>query len=286
MRRGGIGLALALLLAGCECAQPIDARPAVWRVSDADTTIWLIGTIHALPPAVRWQTPAIAEVIAAADTLVLEVPPATPEAHVQFETIARQPGLPPLSRRVPPSERQKMIRGIAAAGLSEPGLQGYKTWGAALVIGAASGRKSEASADLGVEPVLSARFAGKTIGALETREGQLRLFDRLPAAAQRRLLVDAATDAVEPARGYGTLLAAWVKGDAAALFKTLDTVRGEPTLAQPLIVQRNRRWANEIIRRMRRPGRVLVAVGAGHLVGPGSVIDLMRARGMQVQRIE
>lgn len=285
MRRGGIGLALALLLAGCTPAQPIDARPALWRVSDADTTIWLIGTIHALPSNVRWETPVVTDAIAAADTLVLEVPPATPDAHAQFETIAHAPGLPPLSTRVAAADRQAIVRGITAAGLTEADLQGYKTWGAALVIGAASSHNSDALADRGIEPVLTARFAGKTIGALETREGQLRLFDRLPAAAQRVLLRDAANDAINPARGYRTLLAAWVKGDSEALSATLASVRNDPALAQPLIVQRNRRWARAILQRMARPGRVLVAVGAGHLVGPGSVIDLLRARGMRVERV-
>ncbi|WP_010164632.1 TraB/GumN family protein [Sphingomonas sp. PAMC 26617] len=280
-------LALALaLLAGCDRAPPVDARPALWRVSDGDTTIWLLGTIHALPPGVRWETPEVARAIAAADTLILEVPPATADAHAQFETIARRPGLPPLAARVTPADRQVLARGIAAAGLTEADLQGYKTWGAALVIGAAGGHSSDASADRGIEPVLTARFAGRTIGALETREGQLRLFDRLPAAAQKALLRDAARDALDPARGYQTLLAAWVKGDAAALAATLDLVRGDPTLAQPLIAQRNRRWASAILRRMARPGRVLVAVGAGHLVGPGSVIDLLRAHGVRVARVE
>ncbi|WP_242137543.1 TraB/GumN family protein [Sphingomonas sp. TREG-RG-20F-R18-01] len=284
--RAGL-VAVALLLAGCaRPAPPVDARPALWRVSDAATTIWLIGTIHALPPQVRWETPTVRAAIAAADTLVLEVPPAAGDAHAQFEAMARAPGLPPLSARVAPADRALLARGIAAAGQSAGDLQGYRTWGAALVLGSAGGHVNDASGDLGVEPVLAERFRGKAIGALETRAGQLRLFDRLPEASQRTLLRDAAQDAVDPARGYRMLLSAWMAGDARALAATLESVRRDPVLTNSLIVARNRRWAGAIVRRMARPGRVLVAVGAGHLVGAGSVVDLLRARGVKVDRLQ
>lgn len=280
-----VGLLLAPLLAGCDRAAPVAARPALWRVVDADTTIWLIGSIHALPPAVRWQTAPVAQAIAAADTLILEVPPAD-DAHAQFETLGRQAGLPPLLDRVAPADRALLTRGIAAAGQSARDLDGYKTWAAALVIGAGAGHGGDASADDGVEAVLTRRFSGKAIGALESRAGQLALFDRLPAASQRSLLLDAARDAIDPARGYGTLLTAWTKGDVAALSATLDSVRRDPAMAQALLVQRNRRWADVIARRMARPGRVLIAVGAGHLVGAGSVVALLRAQGLRVERLE
>lgn len=281
------GLTLALLLAGCDQTAPTPARPALWRVSDADTTIWLIGTIHALPPKVQWQTPEVERAIDAADTLVLEVPPvAGDDAHAQFETLGRQRGLPALLDRVAPADRALLRQGIAAASQSADDLDGYKTWAAALVIGAGAGHVSRASANDGVEAVLTQRFAGKTIGALESRAGQLHLFDRLPEASQRRLLLDAARDAIDPEKGYRTLLAAWIKGDAAKLSATLDSVRQDPAIADALIDQRNRRWTRAIVGRMARPGRVLVAVGAGHLVGRGSVIALLRDRGLKVERVE
>ena len=281
------GLALAVLLAGCDRAVPTPARPVLWRVSDADTTIWLIGTIHALPAKVRWQTPEVEQAISAADTLVLEVPPmAGADAREQFETLARQRGLPALLDRVAPADRALLRQGITAASQSTNDLDGYKTWAAALVIGAGAGHASRASANNGVESVLTQRFAGKTIGALESREGQLNLFDRLPATSQQRLLLDAARDAIQPDKGYRTLLAAWLEGDAAKLSATLDPVRQDRAMADALIDQRNRRWARAIVGRMARPGRVLIAVGAGHLVGPGSVIALLRDRGFKVERVE
>lgn len=280
-------LGLALFLFGCTRPPETKAYPALWRVADADTTIWLFGTIHALPPGVDWQPPAVARAIAAADTLILEVPPADPEAaRAQFVALAEQPGLPPIAARVSSGERATLARGMAAAGQSAADLDGLKTWAAALTITAGAGHAEQASAAEGVEPVLTRRFAGKAIGALETRDGQLRLFDRLPDAAQRVLLVQAAIDAQDAARGYAHLFKAWVAGDEAGLAATVAPLRRDPAIGKALLTDRNARWADVITRRMARPGRVFVAVGAGHLVGAGSVVELLRKHGLRVERVE
>lgn len=285
---GALAIALTLLTAACSRPRPpIEARPALWRVADADTTIWLFGSIHALPPEVRWQTPEVERAIAAADTLILEVPPADPgAARAEFLTVAQQAGLPPIRDRVPAAERGVLERGMATAGVEPESLDRLKTWAAALTVSAAAGRREEASGADGVEPVLTARFSGRAIGALETRAGQFMAFDRLPEASQRFLLLQAAADARDPAGGYRSLLAAWAAGNEAELAATLDPMRTDPATYRTLLIDRNRRWANAIVRRMARPGQVFVAVGAGHLVGTDSVVALLRARGFHVARIE
>lgn len=287
MRRAGVAIGLALALAGCGHAPETPAHPALWRVADGDTTIWLFGSIHALPPRVAWRTPAVAGAIAAADTLILEVPPADDgAARAQFLALAEQPGLPPLLDRVAAGDRATLARGMAVAGQSPETLDGLKTWAAALTISAGAGHIAEADAANGVEAVLTRAFAGKAIGALESREGQLRLFDRLPAESQRTLLIAAARDAVSAAKGDAALLNAWKAGDAAGLASDVAPLRRDPAMGAALVTDRNARWASAIVRRLARPGRVFVAVGAGHLVGPGSVVAMLRARGVKVERVE
>lgn len=280
-------LAIALALGACGQPPSIPAHPALWRVTDGDTTIWLFGSIHALPPHVGWQTPAVAGAIAAADTLILEVPPAEDgAARAQFLTLAEQSELPPLLDRVPSADRATLARGMAAAGQSSATLDGLKTWAAALTIGAGVGHIADADAANGVEAVLTRAFAGKAIGALESRDGQLRMFDRLPAGSQRTLLIAAARDALSAAKGDAALLNAWKAGDAAGLAADVAPLRRDPAMGAALVTDRNARWASAIVRRLARPGRVFVAVGAGHLVGPGSVVAMLHARGVKVERVE
>jgi uncharacterized protein YbaP (TraB family) len=266
-----LALAAALLLASCGPRETV-ATPALWRLSDGDTEIWLLGTIHALPADVRWETPAVAAAIAQADTLVTEIPAAD---AATVERAAQATNLPPLAARVTPEQR-------AAVATYGTRLDGLKTWAAAVAIAAGAMQQAGASAENGVEAALAARFAGRRHLALETQAAQLAMFDSLPEAAQRVLLARALGDP----DGYAKTLAAWSAGDTRALVASVEPAfRGAPVLQDVLVTRRNARWSGWIARRMARPGRVLVAVGAGHLVGADSVVAMLGKRGFNVVRV-
>ena len=52
--------------------QDYEPSPALWRLADEDTTIYMFGTIHVLPQGFRWRSAQFDAVLAEADTLVLE----------------------------------------------------------------------------------------------------------------------------------------------------------------------------------------------------------------------
>jgi uncharacterized protein YbaP (TraB family) len=58
-----------------------------------------------------------------------------------------------------------------------------------------------------------------------------------------------------------------------------------PSLYNKLFVRRNRNWVPEIIKLMNQQGDALVIVGAGHLVGKDSVIDLLTKKGYKVTQL-
>lgn len=256
----------------------------MWRVADGDTEIWLLGTIHALPSGVEWQTPAIAHALATADTLVTEIPPAPPAASAAtFARYAGATGLPPISQRVGASQHEALGAAAEAAGVSVETLNGLRTWAAAVTLAGGPIRATGASSEHGLEETLAARFAGRAHRALETQAGQLALFNALPEDAQRRMLARTLSDPGD----YDATVRAWETGDVGALAARLEPgFRDAPDLQRVLVTDRNRRWTAWIARRMRVPGRVLVAVGAGHLVGRDSVIAMLVARGLRVQRVQ
>lgn len=266
------GLA-ALLPAACGQPQPRDARPPLWRAGDGDTTIWLLGTIHLLPANVRWQTGRVADAIAQADTLVTEIPDGDPQAQAAaFLKLARADNLPPLAERV---------AGAPAR------FDRLKTWGAALAIGSEAARSAGATRENGVEATLSAAFAGRRHEALESFAGQLALFDTLPEAAQRHLLATTLREAADPAASYARTYDAWAGGDDAAILRDFTASFADaPVLREVLVTKRNSDWATRLAARMKRPGRLLVAVGAGHLVGPNGVPALLAGRGFRVSRLQ
>ena len=75
-----LSVALALTAAPASAATAAIARPALWEVSDADTTVYLFGTIHLLPENYQWRSAKFDQAIAGSRQLVVEtiVDPDTP----------------------------------------------------------------------------------------------------------------------------------------------------------------------------------------------------------------
>jgi uncharacterized protein YbaP (TraB family) len=53
-----------------------------------------------------------------------------------------------------------------------------------------------------------------------------------------------------------------------------------------LITDRNSNWAGEIEKMMAGDKDYFIAVGAGHLIGAGSVVDLLATKGYKVERVQ
>lgn len=287
----------ALLLATTACApgasgapgQPGRFQPAMWSVSDSDTTIYLFGTVHLLPEGVDWRTPRFDRAFRDADTLVLEVVlPEDPTVHAQaLQRMAISPGLPPLLQRVPEADREGLRRLVAGSGIPPAALDAMESWAAAVALGSTLYRDSGLSPDRGVERVLQAAAAGKRIEGLETLEEQLGFFDGLPEEAQRSLLVGLVAEAGSADDLFQRLLNAWGTGDLARIAETYEGASGlSPEVADALLARRNAAWTEWVRRRLDRPGTVMMAVGAGHLAGRGSVIERLEAAGLAVRRVQ
>lgn len=287
-----LALCSLTLVAACgrDDAQPPAAQggPALWQVQRGALKGWLFGTIHVLPKGVAWQTPALTRAMEQADRLVLEATDLQDEQKTLalFEKMGRTPGLPPVEQRVPPKDRATLTQAIRDAGTSSQLLSDYKSWAAAMMLSAASQQALHVSQDDGVEPALIAAFtkAAKPIGGLETVERQFGAFDGLPLAAQARLLVQTVHEAKDLKALYDRILKAWVKGDLDAIAK--EDERGEqpdPEVEDAVIVARNRDWVKAI---EPMTGKPFIAVGAGHLTGRGNLIDMLKARGFTVTRLQ
>lgn len=272
---------------------PARPHPALWVLEDADTTIWLFGTVHALPKDYAWDDATLDAAFDAARTLVIETKldpdPAASAALLTRMATDRAAGLPPLAERVSPAKRKGLARMIAASGMPAAALDRMETWAAAMLLTAARLGALGLRGEAGIEEQLKARFAGdrRPIEAFETPAQQLGFFDALPEAEQRRFLASVVAAPSADLKGFRRMLAAWARGDEAAIAASFDTeLKASPRLRDVLLVRRNAAWADAIAARMQRPGAVLVAVGAGHLAGAQSVQAMLRARGFRVKRVE
>ncbi len=286
---------LLLPLAACAgAAEPKRAEakhPALWKLADSDTRIWLFGTIHLLPEGQSWRTPTLESALAGSEELVLEVADVD-DMMASAQAMAKlgmASGLPPIVERVPEGKRAALRAMIAESGYPEAVYDRLETWAAALPLLGVTFKRLGLDPELGVERQIGAPFraAGKSVVGLETIEQQFRFFDTLSEGAQRALLVAVVEDTEETRAQFRAMLDAWARGDLEGIARTFDDeTQMSPELKDALMRKRNARWAEWLERRLERPGTVFVAVGAGHLAGEDSVQSMLEARGLKAKRVQ
>lgn len=283
-----VGLGVAALTAPAVA----EARPALWAVSDRDTTVYLFGTIHLLPKNASWRGAEFDQAVANSNDLVIEtiIDPDDPTKLQQaLFSLAVSPNLKPLRERVSADKRPALDAAIKAGGLPVQAYDRLETWAAAFLLLGQQFRGIGLESDEGVEMVLRRNFeaAGKRIEGLESNVEQLGFFDRLPEEAQVALIEGALSDNHDMKREFGAMLDAWSGGDVDKIAMTFDKDLAEtPALRDALMVQRNRNWAGWIERRMAEPGVTMVAVGAGHLAGKDSVLAMLSGQGYSIRRLQ
>ena len=260
----------------------------MWLAEDGDTRIYLLGTMHALPESTDWDRGKVAEAVAAADELVMELSPEElAAAGEEFERLAPRRAPLPIDERLAPAALAQ-YRALEAGG-PDFRADALDDWAVMVLMGQRVAQKAALAPDNGVEARLTQDFraAGKPIGGLETARSQLMLFETLDPATQRALLARAAEGASDAVADVRALTDAWSRGDVAALEKVInEDVDAVPAAREAIITGRNRAWSAWVKRRMAQPGTVMVAVGAGHLVGADGVPAMLAAEGVQVRRVQ
>lgn len=268
------------------------ATPAMWKLSDKDSEIWLLGTFHILPPDLDWRSKAVAAAIDKADTFWFEAEVDTAEANQKTVQILMTEGFnkpgETLSGLLGPEDAERLAAVARDVGLQLAAIDSMRPWQAFLALSVRFVVSRGFDPASGVETVLlkEARARKAHLRFFETVEQQLGLFTSLPPQTEKRLLVATLRDWDKQAGEFDALFDAWRSGDVATLDGMMnDEMREEaPKAFETLVTKRNEAWADEIAKAMAGSGKTLVAVGAGHLVGAHSVPALLKAKGFKVER--
>ena len=260
--------------------------PALWRLADEDTTIYLFGTVHVLPSGTQWFDSRIEHALDTADELVFEIDVGQTAAMQQVVAqMAALEGEQTLRDLMQAEDRTQYEAALERFGLPVATFDRYEPWMAAMTLSVLPLMSAGYSAELGVERALDTRATDKTRGTLETVEEQIGLFDTLPMDVQLTYLDETVEAIPETAASVSEMVARWREGDAVSLAALMNDELDDPELYRRLLTDRNAHWAEWIDERMDAPGTVFVAVGAGHLAGADSVQELLEARGFEVVRI-
>lgn len=268
------------------------AEPPMWRLSDDDSEIWLLGTFHILPPDLDWRSNPLAHAIDNAETIFFEAEVDAPETETVTRNALITEGFLPkgetLSGLLEPDEVAKLQAVTTEIGVPFEAFDRMRPWQAFLAASVQFIVTQGFDPGSGVESVLlkEARFRDRKLEFFETVEQQLLLFTSLPPDVELDLLKITLRDWDNQDKQFSLLFNAWRNGDAETIDELMnDSMRDQaPEVYDTLIKHRNEVWVDRIETVMAGKGRVLIAVGAGHLVGDDSVPSLLISKGFEVER--
>jgi uncharacterized protein YbaP (TraB family) len=263
--------------------------PALWKVADADTTIYMFGTVHILPKDKQWMTPAVQQALTGSQSMVTEIlssEMADPAMQQAMMSRGMLPAGQTLRSLLNAEQRATYEGALQKLGVPAAAFDQFKPWMAAMTLSILPLMKEGYNPEAGVEKVLETA-AGSQIKreALETVEFQIGVFDGMPQEAQIAYLVETAEQAENIKPMLDKMVAAWVVGNKDELASLMNEgLSGNEALADRLLYARNRNWAQWIDQRLDQPGTVFVAVGAGHLAGQNSVQNYLLAQNIVAAR--
>ncbi len=264
--------------------------PALWKVSDEDTTIYMFGTVHALPADLVWYDAEIAEALNASDTVVTEIL-MDPASEAAMQQLALQKGVmtdgTTLRSLLNEDQTARYDAALTAMGIPTVALDQFEPWMAGLSLSVIPLLQQGYDLESGVDKVILSKAGDTAQDALETAEFQLGIFDGLPQNQQVEFLMTAVDGADEAAAMIDSLVAAWVAGDPESLAEIMHAETEDEAFAEALLYDRNANWAEWIEARLdSTPGTVFIAVGAGHLAGERSVQDYLAQREIETTRVQ
>jgi hypothetical protein len=298
------GLALGAALSVAAVAAPVQAfaettvapaaaaaadGPALWVIRDADSTLYLFGTVHVLKPSTEWRSARVDAAFASAADIWFEI--SNPDDQAAIIPLIQQYGVSPqtpLSSLLTPEEFAELDRAAKVIGASGQQIDVFRPWFAGLTLSMAPLVQAGYDPQSGVELVLKAQAeaAGKSIHGLETIDKQIRILAELPQDIQLEFLRSTLGEFDNAATQLDTMVAAWASGDVDGLNTVaVAPMKTEaPHVYDALLVQRNTDWANQIQTILNGSGVGFIAVGAAHLTGEDSVQAILARRGVTAER--
>ena len=286
---GLAALSIAFSPAATRDATAQGDSPALWKAAGPKGSVFLFGSFHFLPDDVKWRTPAVDNALNEAAVVVFETDLAAAENPQVSQTLIAKYGLLPpgqtLDGILSRSTRAELDKTATDLGVPTPALAPLRPWLAALTLGVQFVVNQGFDPSNGVEQQVMtwAKANGKRLASLETNESQLKVFAELTREQEIALLTITLRQVRETPKMLGEMLAAYRKGDLAALERTLNIGLDDfPVLRKRILKDRHDKWVPQIEKMIADGRTYVIIVGAAHLVGPDSVIAMLRVKGVKV----
>lgn len=273
---------------------PGPRHPLLWKVSDADNSIYLLGSFHMLKDGDYPMPVEIDRAFQDSSSLYFESDPAViaaPETQAMARKFMGFDDGRTLSSVISPQAAAKLGTLMSASGASLQAVEPFEPWAVSLSLSLGVMQALGFRSDMGLDRRMAERatMAGKPMHGLETVEAGFTALDGVPMAEQLRELDEFLDNPLKVGRRLQDLHDWWRTGDVAALEAEMqeEVVANYPETYRRVVVERNRNWLPQLQRRLtdEHSGNTLVVVGAMHLLGADGLVEQLRAKGYKVERV-
>ena len=280
--------------ASCLHAQTVAVQQGqkgcLWSIQTRTNKIYLLGALHFFRQDAYPLGDTIKRAYSDSRMLVFETnidAMQDPAVQARMMKLGMYPEGQNLLPKLDEKTRRSLEKKLDEFGLPIEAFSRFKPWMVAIQIEVVQLLSLGFSPEHGIDVHFfnKAKTDGKEIGFLESTEFQISLLGKMVEQDQNALLKQTLKELENADDMAAGLIKFWKAGDSDRLHDLLSkSFKGYPDLYDRLLIQRNKNWIQEIESAMRLNKNVLFVVGAGHLVGPESVVDLLKKKGYQVKQ--
>ncbi len=279
-------LIVSLLAATLAVAPAVHAgTAAIWKLSDDNSTVYLAGSVHLLRERDMPYPKTYDTVYEDSEELVFEIDMKemnAPGAAIKMRQLGTLPTGKTLGDHLS-QETLAALDGYLKANNLPAGMFNQFTPGMVyLTLGSMEALRQGARPDLGIEMQFhkKAEKDGKPGSGLETTAYQMSRFNELDVETLNELIKETIEASDQNEDTLNSIIEAWKSGDAERLQKLVhDEMAERPAVLEILLVERNQNWIPVIEEKLAGDKNVMFIVGAAHLVGEGSVVQLLEDKG-------
>ena len=266
-------------------------KHCLWLVkTPQNKNVYLLGSLHVLKSEAYPLAKTITEAYRQSQKVVFETDLAAladPETQSDMITLGLYPEGQTLFQNISDEMRRALKKKMTNLEMKLEHFARFKPWFMAVSLTLMELQRLGFSIEYGIDVHFygKATIDNKEIGFLEPVDFQFELLGKMNVQDQNAFLSQTLKDLDIAAQMADDMLKYWKKGDAdnlyALLFKSFEDY---PQIENRLISQRNLQWVKKIEEMMVEDKNIIVIVGAGHLIGPGSVVALLKQKGYRVKQ--
>ena len=266
-------------------------RHFLWSVETGKNTLYLVGSIHVLKKGSYPLPKQVVDIYNCCRKVVFETDldgMNDPESQAGIMKLGMYPEGQTLSRNVSAQTYQMVEKKLAATGLPAARFGQFRPWFAAMTITSLEIMRLGFDPDLGIDRYFFKRALAdrKELFFLETNEFQINLMAGLDSRQQEMFLRTTIKELDVIESMASNMVSSWMTGDVERLDSILRiSYEEEPDIMARFLIDRNKKWVPLLEKLINQGGDVLVIVGAGHLVGKDSLIELLKRKGYRVRQL-